>query len=311
MKIIIQGCGAMGSVYAGLLAEAGNDVWAVDTWTAHVDAIRAKGLRVEGFSGDRTVAGVRATTDIAEAMRDGGPAELVVLATKADGVRAAAAALAPCLGGETAVLAMQNGIGAVDILRESLPDEAILLGIAKGFGASVPEPGRAHHHAMAEVRVGELGGGESARGRRIAEVWSAAGFNAHFYPDIDRLVWEKFVCNVTLSASCTVFDVTVRELRAREDLWKIALGCGLEAHAVGVAKGVRFGFDDPVDFITAYTDGVLDARPSMDHDHKARRKSEIDFINGRVPVLGADVGVPTPYNDSLSAVIRDRERSFS
>lgn len=301
----------MGSVYAGLLAEAGNDVWAVDTWVDHVAAIRSAGLRVEGHSGDRTIAAVRASTDIAEAMTDGGPADLVVLATKADGVRAAAESLKPCLGPETAVLAMQNGIGAVDILRAVLPDEAILVGIAKGFGASVPAPGRAHHHAMAEVRVGELGGGESARGRRIADVWSAAGFNAHFYPDIDRLIWEKFICNVTLSASCTVFDVTVRELRARADIWKIALGCGLEAHAVGVAKGVRFGFDDPAAFITAYTEGVLDARPSMDHDHKAGRKSEIDYINGRVPILGAELGVPTPYNESLSAVVRDRERDFA
>lgn len=306
MKIVILGCGAMGSVYAGLLADAGNEVWAVDVWQEHVDAINRDGLSVSGASGERTVRGVRATTNVSEAM----PADLVILATKADGVRSAAEALKPHLASDGMVLTMQNGIGAVDILTSVLPRERVLIGIAKGFGASVPAPGRAHHHSMAEIRIGEPDGGESARVRRVTDVWAAAGFNAHVYPDIDRLIWEKFIGNVTLSASCTVFDVTVGELRDREDLWKIALGCGLEAYAVGRAKGVAFGFDDPVPFITEYADGVRGARPSMALDHQARRKSEIDFINGRVPVLGAEVGVPTPYNDSMSAVIRDRERAF-
>ena len=77
----------MGSVYAGLLADAGNEVWAIDVWQAHVDAMNAHGLRVEGASGDRTVK-VRATTD----PNDVGPCDLVVVATKADGVGSAATA---------------------------------------------------------------------------------------------------------------------------------------------------------------------------------------------------------------------------
>ena len=78
MKIAILGAGAMGSVYAGLLASAGNDVWAVDTWEEHVDAIRGRGLRVTGASGDRTVR-IGATTRAEEV----GVADLVVVATKA------------------------------------------------------------------------------------------------------------------------------------------------------------------------------------------------------------------------------------
>ena len=71
MKIAIHGTGAMGSVYAALFAEAGHEVWAVDPWQAHVDAINAHGLRLEGASGDRTVTGIRATTDIAEMAKTG------------------------------------------------------------------------------------------------------------------------------------------------------------------------------------------------------------------------------------------------
>ena len=76
MKIAIVGTGAMGSVYAGLLAAAGHEVWAIDRWREHIDAIRAGGLRVEGASGDRTVK-LNATADA----RAAGPCDLVILAT--------------------------------------------------------------------------------------------------------------------------------------------------------------------------------------------------------------------------------------
>ena len=78
MKIAILGCGAMGSVYAGLLASAGHEVWAVDTWRDHVEAIRTKGLHLEGASGDRTVK-VNATLTASDA----GVCDLVIIATKA------------------------------------------------------------------------------------------------------------------------------------------------------------------------------------------------------------------------------------
>ena len=86
-RIAIIGTGSMGSIYAALLADAGHDVWAVDTWAEHVAAMREHGLRVEGKSGDRTVR-LNATTDAA----DVGQADLVIIATKADGVEAAARA---------------------------------------------------------------------------------------------------------------------------------------------------------------------------------------------------------------------------
>ena len=109
MKIAVVGAGAMGSVYAGLLAAAGNEVWAIDTWKEHIDAIRAGGLRVEGASGDRTVR-LDATTNASEP----GPCDLVIIATKADGVASAAASIGPLLHADTLVLTIQNGLGAAE-----------------------------------------------------------------------------------------------------------------------------------------------------------------------------------------------------
>jgi 2-dehydropantoate 2-reductase len=131
MKIAIVGAGAMGSVYAGLLGDSGNEVWAVDLWAEHVDAIRTRGLVVEGASGNRTV-GINATTDPAEV----GPCDLVVIATKAMGVEAAAAASRPLLGPETVVLPFQNGRGSADRVAAVLGGGRVAVGGVGGFGAA-------------------------------------------------------------------------------------------------------------------------------------------------------------------------------
>ncbi len=305
MKIAVVGAGAMGSVYAGLLAAAGNEVWAIDTWREHVDAIRAKGLRVEGASGDRTVR-LDATTDPSEP----GPCDLVIIATKADGVASAAASVEPLLRGDSLVLTIQNGLGAAERICRYLPPDNVLLGVAGGFGASIRGPGHAHHNGMELVRLGELGGGITERLERVGGVWRDAGFNVECFDDIERLVWEKFVCNVTYSGSCTIFECTIAEVQANEDAWKVASSCGAEAHAAGVARGVRFSFDDPVAHVREFGRKIPNSRPSMLQDHLARRPSEIDAINGMVPVVAREVGTAAPFNEVVTAIVKAKERAF-
>ncbi len=306
MKIAVVGTGAMGSVYAALLADAGNEVWAVDTWTDHLDAIEREGLRVEGASGDRTVKAIKAVRNVADA----GACDLYIIATKASGVGPAAGAIAPVMGPHSLVLTIQNGLGSGERIAQFMPAQNVLLGVAEGFGASMKGPGHAHHNAMKLIRLGEMNGGLTDRLARVEQIWQQAGFNAKAFEDINQLIWEKFLCNVTFSAPCTVFDCTIGELMANPAWWEIASGCTLEAHACGVEKRINFSFDDPVAYVTAFGANMPDARPSMLLDHMAGRRSEIDAINGMVPVLGRGLGIATPYNDTLSAIVRRQEEAF-
>lgn len=306
MKIAIFGIGAMGSVYAGLMAEAGHEVWAVDIWQDHVDAINRSGLRVEGASGDRVVQGIRATTSAA----DVGECDLYVLATKAAGVGPAAQAIAPLMGPESILITIQNGLGAGERIAQHMATDRVLLGVADGFGASMKGPGHVHHNAMNLIRVGEMNGGMSERLERITGVWQEAGFNAQAFEDIDQLIWGKYICNVTFSGPCTVFDYTLGELMADPAAWAIARGCALEVYALGNARKINFTFDDPIDYVSAFGHKMPEARPSMLLDHHAERPSEIDAINGMAVELGRQLDVPTPYNEVLSAIIRHREAAF-
>lgn len=156
------------------------------------------------------------------------------------------------------------------------------------------------------IRIGELNGGLTTRLEEITRLWTAAGFNAKHFEDINQLIWEKYICNITFSAPCTVFDCMLGKLFGSPDLWKIAPGCMTEVYQLGIASGVAFSFNDPVQYVTEFGMRMPEAYPSMLQDHRACRASEIDAINGTAVELGAKLNVATPYNETLTAVVRQR-----
>jgi len=304
MRIAIVGTGAMGSVYAGLLGAAGNEVWAIDTSEAHVAAMRSDGLRVEGASGDRVVR-IHATSDATEV----GPVDLVVIATKAMHVREAAASARPLVGPDTVVLPIQNGLGSGDVVADVLGEGSVVTGVAGGFGASLVAPGHVHHHGFELIRLGERRGPVTPRVARIADVWRAAGFTVQTYADVDRLVWEKLICNVCFSGTCTVLGVTVGAVLADPSAWSVASRCATEAYEVAVASGIALGFDDPVAHVEAFGRAIPGARPSMLLDLIAGRPSEIDAINGAVPPRATALGLEAPCNVVITALVKALEAS--
>jgi len=306
-RIAIVGAGAMGSVYAGLFAEAGYQISVVDLWQEHITAIGKTGLHLEGASGDRVIGGITAVHQIA----DLGSIDLYVIATKANGVGEAAAEIAKVMQPDSLVLTIQNGLGAGDRIAQYMPTDNVLLGVAEGFGASIKGPGHIHHNAMRQIRIGEMGGGMTDRLVWIESLWQAAGFKATAFADIHQLVWEKFICNVMCSAPSVAFDCTIGELFSDEDRRIVALGCMLEAYEIGLTKNIAFSFDDAVAYGVKFAADMPHASPSMRLDHLAGKRSEIDAINGMVPVLGREMGIKTPYNDTLVALVRAREASFA
>ena len=306
MKIAIVGTGAMGSVYAGLLASAGHEVWAIDAWKEHVEAMRSRGLRLEGASGDRTVK-IHASTDAREA----GPCDLVILATKAMHVEQAARSIKESLlKSDTPVLSIQNGLGGPDTAAAVLGRERVLVGVVGGFGASMKAPGHAHHNGMELVRLGELAGPVSARLKAVEELWRSAGFRVKVFDDIDQLVWEKLLCNCAYSGPCGIAQCTIGEVMADEGLSRVSAACATEGYAVAKRKGIRLGFEDPVAYVRDFGSKIPHARPSVLLDLMANRRSEIEVINGSIPRVGATVGIAAPVNQTLTALVRARERSL-
>ena len=303
LKIAIVGCGAMGSVYAGLFASAGHEVWAIDRWAEHVQAMKQSGLRLEGKSGDRTVK-VHATTDAKQA----GACDLVVLATKAMHVAPAAESVKALLGKDTPVLSIQNGLGGPETAAGILGRERVMVGVVGGFGASMKGPGHAHHNGMELVRLGEFGGPITPRLKKVEETWAGAGFKVKVFDDIDQLVWEKLICNCAYSGPCAVMDCTIAQVMNDPDLSKVSAACATEGYAVAKAKGVKLGFTDAVAYVRDFGSKIPNARPSVLLDLMAGRKSEIDVINGSIPRVGREVGLTAPVNEAITALVHAKER---
>ena len=306
MNILVYGIGAMGSIYATLLSKAGNNVYVVDKWQDHIKAIKEKGLKVEGASGSNIATNIIASHLVPKKTKF----NLIIVSTKASGVGKAGFDIKNIINNDTIVLTIQNGLGSSDEIINYIPQSNILLGVADGFGASIIEPGHIHHNSMKLIRIGELSGGISKRLKLIESIWSDAGFNVKAYEDINQLIWEKFICNVTFSAPCTVYNCTVGELMKSKQLWKVAIGCAKEAYEIARLKDVPLSFNDPIKYVMEFGKKMPSAKPSMLLDHLSRRKSEIDFINGRVEIMGKELNIETPYNFMMSTIVRRLEENF-
>ena len=121
---------------------------------------------------------------------------------------------------------------------------------------------------------------------------------------MQKLIWEKLVCNVAMSGPCTVLGATIGEVLDDPNAWTVSAACASEAFAVGRASGVAFDFDDPVAYVHAFAAKIPGAKPSMLLDHEAGRRLEIDYINGAIPRVGAEVGVETPVNYAVTALVK-------
>lgn len=306
MKVAIIGCGAMGSVYAGLLADAGNDVQVVDRWADHVDAINRNGLRVEGASGDRLV---RIRVHV-EAPKDSDAVDLVVIAVKSAAAGDAAAAARAFIGRDTVVLTIQNGLGAADDVAAFVSPSQLAIGIAGGFGASLVGPGRAHHNGMQVIRIGAFAGLSADAVERVVAVWNDAGFRTEAAADIAAMQWDKLICNVAYSAPCALTGMTVGEAMDDPELGPVSRAAATEAAAIAKAAGIAIDIPDPVAHVRAFAGRMPDAKPSMLLDHEAGRPSEIDYINGAIPREAGKLGLQAPVNETLTRLVRIKERSL-
>ena len=257
-KAAIVGCGAMGSVYAGLMQLAGHEVHGVCLWPDHVDAVNAHGLRVTGASGDHTVrlASMATTTDRI------GVCDLVIIATKAFDVEAAAASCRPLVGPTTVVQTIQNDSahprGRTDPGTRSSGHRR------RGrLRCLVPEPGVAHHNGMEMIRFGSFAALPRPDLAASAEVWSSSGFTVQLFDDTDQMVWEKFVMNVAFSGTTCVTGLTIGGVMSNPSAWAVAEACAREAVAVAQAARINLDVGDPIEHVRALGGKIPNARPSM------------------------------------------------
>ena len=301
MKIAIMGSGALGGYFGGRLAHAGEDV----TFIARgrqLAALRENGLTLDSPRGNLTLRPVRVTEDPASI----GPVDLVLFAVKLWSTEEAARQLAPLIGRDTAVMSLQNGVDANDILARFVGREH-LMGAVCYIAAVIDRPGVVQHTGqMARLVFGELGGGKTARAESFLAACARAkdGFDAELSDDVERVIWEKFVFIVGLSGLTTLTRNPIGPVRSDPDTRALLLDVLREAVMVGRAKGVRLDADFAEKRLA-----FLDTLPpqmtsSMHRDLERGNRLEVKWLSGAVARLGRELRVDTPANRAVYAALK-------
>lgn len=303
MKICMLGSGALGSALGGVLTEGGNDVWLIDAWAGHVDAMNSRGLTLRDGGVDRT-AKVKAAT-----APDGiGPADLVVVLVKSFHTREAIERAGAIVGPHTVVMSLQNGLGHEEILAEVVGKERVLAGKTYAGGVLLG-PG----HVIAGTRgkrtfIGELDGRITERATKIAATFSAAGLPTEVSADIMGTMWDKLLINVATGALSGITRLSYGGLYSVPEVRECALAAVAEGISVAKALGVKLTSERPEDAWTLAGEGLpREFKASMLQSIEKGAPTEVDFINGSVVRWGERANVPTPVNRALVACIKGIE----
>lgn len=310
MRFLMMGAGGVGGYFGGRLAAAGQDVGFVARG-AHLDALRSRGLRVDSALGAFSVAPVRAESDPSALWSDGEPPDAVFVAVKLADTEGALPMLAPALGPRTAVISLQNGVEAEDLLARSFGAARVAGGVAY-IAAAVEGPGVIRHIGVNQrIELGTLPGGEGLAGTldRIVPALREAGADAARVDDIAAAIWRKFVFLVGLSAVTTVAGLPIGPIRADAEGRALLAAVMEEAAAVARARGVPLPADFAADRLRFVDSLPAEMRASMAHDFAAGKPLELDWLSGAVVRFGAALSVPTPVNGALAAAIRLRAQA--
>lgn len=304
MRICILGAGALGSAIGGTLAEAGHDVTLVNRNPAHVDAIRNRGLLLRSNGADRAIR-------LAAVTNTGGmaPVDLVLVLVKSLDTETAMQAARAIVGPETLVVSLQNGLGQEDVLAGIVGRRQVLAGKTYAGGVMLA-PG----HVMAgvvgkETIIGELDGGVSPRAMKLAQTLTAAGLETIASPDIRAAMWDKLLVNVATGALAAITGLTYGDLYAVPEIEETAIAAVAEAMTVASALGITLSTPAPQDAWRKASAGLpAEFKTSMLQSLEKGARTEVDFINGSVVRAGKQIGVPTPVNATLVALVKGIEK---
>lgn len=306
MKIAIIGAGAMGCLYGAKLSTLEeNQVFLVDVWKNHVDAINEEGLFMEEKGQLVNYKNLKAV----EKGEDAGSCDLAIIFVKSTLTGAAVKSNKAVFGPDTIVLTLQNGLGNIELIADDLGEENIIAGTT-AHGATMLAPGKMRHAGIGKTIIGELDGEKTERLQRLSSMFNSAGLESETSHNVMGLLWDKLLVNVGINALTALTELHNGEILDYPELEAVLESSVAEAHKVALAKGIKLQYEDPI----AHTKDVCKAtaanKSSMLQDVINKKKTEIDMINGAVCREGESIGVATPANAVLTNLILFKQRKI-
>lgn len=298
MRVAIMGTGGVGGYFGAKLALGGSDVSFIARGR-HLAAMQAQGLRVNSALGDLHVPAPQATDKPA----DIGPVDVVLFGVKLWDTASAAEAIRPLIGPGTVVISLQNGVVKDDLLTAALGPQAVAGGVCY-IAATIAEPGViGHAGSMQKMVFGEYGGQPSDRIQNFHAACVRAGIDAQVSDDIGRVIWEKFVFLVGLSAATGATRSPIGKVRAHPASRQLLEAVMQETVDVGRAEGIALAADFAQDRLRFCDQLPPEMTASMLRDLESGNRLEVEWLSGDVSRRGQKLGVPTPFNTAVFDVL--------
>jgi 2-dehydropantoate 2-reductase len=290
-----MGAGAVGSYYGALLARSGHRVTLV-TLRDHLAALTSRGVVAV-----REPDGTTWTAPVTAAPTPDPPAPaLVILSTKSQDTRNAALALAPAIGPETIIVSLQNGVENVGRIRAALPTATVVAGLVF-VGLQITDPGTVDHHGEGRVTIGDPDGAAPGAPGAVAAIAGDA-WELEVSSDITRAQWTKLLWNVGFNTLCAVTGATAGEVLATPESAALVAEAVSEANALAAARGIAIPEGD-IAAMQAYRPALRTFLPSTAQDIAGGREPERDILTAFVLREGRRLGIPTPVNAVLDALL--------
>ncbi len=302
MRIYMIGAGAMGGVYGGLLARVGYDVTLVDPREDHIGKIRSEGITIEGVRGTHVIR-LPAQSGVAGLP----PGDLAFIFTDSNSTPEAARAASRLLKADGFALTLQNGIGNVEALVAELGQARVIAGVSMNSAAN-PAAGRSAYTNVGMTSIGELDGRDTPRVRQVAQMLNHAEIPTEIIADPMNWIWGKFVLNCGINALTAITGLRSGEMYRTPEVSALQDRVIDEIMAVVERKKLALPEADSRKKIKDHC-RMRYNKPSMMQHIEQGRRTEIDALNGALVREAKALGIATPYNEAVVAVVKGLEKS--
>jgi 2-dehydropantoate 2-reductase len=298
MKILVVGPGAMGSLFAVLLADAGNDVHILDYKPDRALRLNEKGFRIHGASGER----FKRIKVVLRADANG-DVDYTFIWVKSYNTTDALRSIAPAIGKESFIVTLQNGLGNAERIAESFGAEKVIAGVTS-HGATCLAPGDIFHAGIGETVIGSFSGEPCEGVLRCAKLLNEAGIQTRVSEDIRSEIWGKLIVNAAINPITAITGMRNGGLIQYAETRKVMEMVVKEGVEVATKLNISLPYPDPVGKVMDVCRLTAKNISSMLQDVMAGRRTEIDFINGAITRVGREIGVPTPVNETLTCLLK-------
>ncbi|NHJ46721.1 MAG: 2-dehydropantoate 2-reductase [Asgard group archaeon] len=301
---LFMGSGSVGSLYGGLLASIGQEVILIGRKN-HVKAINENSLEIQGLINKNIT--IPAFDVISETSRK--DLKFIFFTTKAHQLEAAAIQIKEIITKNTILVSLQNGLDTENVIQDIYPENMVLRAVTS-IGVCRPRPGLIDYTGLGQTLIGYKNKNEEKVAANLVSLFNQAGISAQLEPNISGAVFSKVIVNCGLNPLAALYQVKNIEVFNQIELRNLATELAREAWTVAQELDIDLKVDNPIIYMFDVIKKTGNNINSMLRDVREKRKTEIDFINGKIVELGLKLNVDVPQNQDIYKKVKALEKSY-